>query len=136
MLADASGIDCAFCLGQNKIFSLSLNQGNLYTLLKINIMDSGKIFLGVLAGLATGAVLGILLAPDKGSSTRHKMYKKGNDYVDGLGEKFSEFMDDVTKNFEKMKADAAQAAENGKAKVEEVKSNVANTVNKELHAAR
>jgi hypothetical protein len=33
MLADASGIDCAFCLGQNKIFSLSLNQGNLDILL-------------------------------------------------------------------------------------------------------
>jgi hypothetical protein len=33
MLADASGIDCAFCLGQNKIFSLSLNQENLDTLL-------------------------------------------------------------------------------------------------------
>jgi hypothetical protein len=32
MLADASGIDCAFSLGQNKIFSLSLNQGNLDTL--------------------------------------------------------------------------------------------------------
>jgi hypothetical protein len=33
MLADASGIDCAFRLGQNKIFSLSLNQGNLDILL-------------------------------------------------------------------------------------------------------
>jgi hypothetical protein len=29
MLADASGIDCAFRLGQNKIYSLSLNQENL-----------------------------------------------------------------------------------------------------------
>lgn len=99
-------------------------------------MDSGKVFLGVLAGIAAGAALGILLAPDKGSSTRHKIYKKGNDYVDGLGEKFSEFMDDVTHNFEKMKADAAHLAENGKAKVEEVQSKIASGVNRELHATK
>ena len=30
-------------------------------------MDSGKLVLGVLAGLAIGATLGILFAPDKGS---------------------------------------------------------------------
>ena len=74
------------------------------------------------------------MAPDKGTSTRNKIYKKGNDYVDGLSEKFTTFMDDVSKNFEQMKTDAAHAVENGKAKVEEVKSNVANSVNKELHA--
>ncbi|MEZ4986748.1 MAG: hypothetical protein R2795_17210 [Saprospiraceae bacterium] len=33
MLVDASGIDCAFRLEQNKIFSLSLNQRNLDILL-------------------------------------------------------------------------------------------------------
>lgn len=35
-------------------------------------MDTGKVLLGILAGLATGAVLGILFAPDKGSDTRKK----------------------------------------------------------------
>ena len=36
-------------------------------------MKSGKVLLGVLAGLATGAVLGILFAPDKGKKTRKKL---------------------------------------------------------------
>ena len=36
-------------------------------------MKAGKVFLGVLAGVAAGAVLGILFAPDKGSKTRKKI---------------------------------------------------------------
>ena len=40
-------------------------------------MNSGKVVLGVLAGLAAGAALGILFAPDKGTATRKKISKKG-----------------------------------------------------------
>jgi gas vesicle protein len=36
-------------------------------------MSSGKFFWGVLAGVAAGALLGVLLAPDKGSETRRKI---------------------------------------------------------------
>lgn len=36
-------------------------------------MSSGKVVLGMLAGLAAGAVLGILFAPEKGSKTRRKI---------------------------------------------------------------
>lgn len=35
--------------------------------------DNGKFFLGLLAGLGIGTVLGILIAPDKGSETYRKI---------------------------------------------------------------
>ena len=51
-------------------------------------MESGKLLLGLLAGVAVGAALGILFAPAKGSDTRKKIYDKGEDLTEGLKEKF------------------------------------------------
>ena len=65
-------------------------------------MDSGKVFLGLLAGLAAGAVLGILFAPDKGSVTRQKIYEKGDEYADNLKEKFSGLVDNFSKKIEEI----------------------------------
>ncbi len=66
-------------------------------------MDSGKVLLGLLAGVAAGALLGVLFAPDKGSVTRTKITKKGEDYVDTLKEKFNEFVDNLSDKFDKVK---------------------------------
>ena len=62
-------------------------------------MKSGKVLLGVLAGLATGAALGILFAPDKGSATRKKISKKGEEYADEFGEKYNEFITGIKNKF-------------------------------------
>ncbi|HQV85128.1 MAG TPA: YtxH domain-containing protein [Chitinophagaceae bacterium] len=83
-------------------------------------MKSGKVLLGVLAGLATGAALGILFAPDKGSATRKKISKKGEEYADEFGEKYNEFITGIKNKFVTAKEEAVQLAENGKAKAEEI----------------
>lgn len=86
-------------------------------------MSTGKVLLGVLAGIAVGATLGILFAPDKGSKTRKKIQAKGDEYADELGEKFNAFISSITEKFEAMKEEAALLAKNGKQKIKEVEVN-------------
>ena len=47
-------------------------------------MKKSNVVLGVLAGAAIGALLGILYAPDKGTNTRKKLRRKGEDVVEDL----------------------------------------------------
>ena len=58
---------------------------------------SGKILVAVAAGIAAGAVLGILFAPDKGSETRKKLNKKGKKIADEVKEKFNGFKEELEK---------------------------------------
>ena len=48
--------------------------------------DSSNTILGILAGTAIGAALGILFAPDKGSSTRRKLVEQSNALARGRGQ--------------------------------------------------
>ena len=80
-------------------------------------MNAGKVFLGVLAGIATGAVLGVLFAPDKGSETRKKIGKKKDD----IKEKFEDFIEDMTEKFDKTKEEVVDFVKNAKGKSENQK---------------
>jgi gas vesicle protein len=55
-------------------------------------MKTNNVLLGLLAGVAIGAVIGIMLAPDKGSETRKKFVRKGEDLADDLREKFEDLL--------------------------------------------
>lgn len=83
------------------------------TNLKRIIMNNGKAILAVLAGVAAGAAMGVLFAPDKGSGTRKKICKKGEDLGDALDERIDEKFDDLlnalTGKVKKAKQDEATA---------------------------
>ncbi len=82
-------------------------------------MNKGKVLLGFLSGIVSGAIIGILFAPGKGSSTRKKIANRSDEYLNGLSEKFDEFIDNLSKKFDSAKEEAERLADNGKTKVEE-----------------
>ncbi len=80
-------------------------------------MSTGKVLLGVVTGLAAGAILGLLFAPEKGSVTRMKISQKGEDYADAVKNKFSSFIDSINEKFDSVKDEVSK----GKEKVNEIK---------------
>jgi gas vesicle protein len=70
-------------------------------------MSRGKIILGALAGVAAGALIGILFAPDKGTETRKKIVHKGEEYVDELKKKINGLLNDGVHSGEKVRETAA-----------------------------
>lgn len=47
-------------------------------------MKTNNTIIGILGGVAIGAIAGILFAPDKGTNTRKKITKKSTDLADDL----------------------------------------------------
>lgn len=81
-------------------------------------MSSGKVLLGLVAGVAAGALLGILFAPEKGTVTRKKMSKRAEEYADGLKEKFNEFVDDISDKFGEVTEEISDFVEPKKSRTE------------------
>lgn len=63
-------------------------------------MDSGKVVIALLAGVAAGAVLGVLFAPEKGTVIRKKISRTGEDFKKSAKEKFDEFLDDISEKYD------------------------------------
>jgi len=63
-------------------------------------MNSKKILVGVVAGVAAGALIGILFAPKKGSETRKKIHTLGGEFGNLAKEKFNELLDGIIEKFE------------------------------------
>jgi len=76
-------------------------------------MKSGKIVLGLLAGIAIGSLAGILFAPEKGSTTRKKIVGKSDAYAQKIGTQLKGFVDGVNGKFEAMTEEAAVMADRG-----------------------
>ncbi len=49
--------------------------------------DNSKVLIGLLAGLAAGAALGLLFAPEKGTDTRDRLSQSIKDLSDSIKDK-------------------------------------------------
>lgn len=67
---------------------------------KKTTMKSGNVLLGIVAGAAAGALVGLLMAPEKGSKTRAQILSKGGDYADSFKGKFEEFLAAISETYE------------------------------------
>lgn len=89
-------------------------------------MSTSKVLLGVVVGLAAGAMAGILMAPDSGSNTRQKLSSRGQGMVDDLKGKFNDFLDGFMSHVETVKDDANEIADRAKSKIGETVKKVGN----------
>lgn len=58
--------------------------------------DNSKVVVALLAGLAAGAALGILFAPDKGSDTRDKLSESLKDFGDSIKERAADEINNLS----------------------------------------
>lgn len=87
-------------------------------------MSTGKVIIGVVAGLATGALLGILFAPDKGVKTRKRILREGEMISDDMTDKFMDFVDSITDKFNDVKKDVTEFADKVKATEKKVEKDL------------
>jgi len=71
-------------------------------------MSKVNVVIGALAGIALGALLGVLFAPEKGTETRNKISKKSKAAKDSLKHKIDEFVENISDHFEKVKEEAPE----------------------------
>lgn len=79
-------------------------------------MNSSKVLLGILGGVAAGALAGILLAPDKGSKTRKKIASKGKGFTDDMKYKFEDLYENVTGKYENLLKDSKKMVKKNEVK--------------------
>jgi len=85
-------------------------------------MEKGKMLLGLLTGVSIGAIIGVLYAPDKGSSLRRKISEKGNNLTKSFSRQFDGMVEHVDNEYENLKKDTSRILANGKAKLEETET--------------
>jgi gas vesicle protein len=85
-------------------------------------MKTDKVVLGILGGVAAGALLGILFAPEKGDKTRKRLMDKSNDYADELKDKLDTLLGTMTNKYEKIWKEGESLISQGKSKFDEAKA--------------
>lgn len=81
-------------------------------------MKTAKTIMGVLGGVAIGAALGILFAPDKGTNTRKKIAEKGNDTKNSIKSCVSDLLENFSERCDSMLNKAEELVNEGVNKTE------------------
>lgn len=87
-------------------------------------MKSSNVLLGIVGGLAAGAVLGVLFAPDKGTNTRKKIAKKSSDLKDNLTDSFNDFVSNVEDKYKDLASKASGLMEEGTDNLEKMNKKI------------
>lgn len=94
-------------------------------------MKTSRVVMGVLAGAAVGALIGVLFAPDKGTNTRKKIARKGEDIVDDVKDRLDHLkqqantvVDRFAEKIHSAKEEMKSKAENGRTKYAQTESKV------------
>jgi len=82
--------------------------------------DKTAAVVGLLAGLAVGAVLGVLFAPDSGKKTREKITDKALDFADNVKDGYHSMKDTLSNGRESLKEFKGQVVDKVKHKAQAV----------------
>jgi len=90
------------------------------SILKQKAMNSKKLIVGIVAGLAVGTVIGMLFAPEDGKRIRKKMIRMGEEITDNLNDKFHKFIGSLNEKIENTMEDVSNFAERANETSEQV----------------
>ena len=63
-------------------------------------MNAGQMIVGAAIGMVAGAALGVLFAPDKGSTTRKKLTQQGNRLLGAAKDSAGEYVENLEESLE------------------------------------
>lgn len=89
-------------------------------------MSSSKVLLGILGGVAAGALMGVLFAPSEGKKTRKKILYKANGSADALKGKFDSALESMNKKYEQIWHKEGKLVSEGEAKLNSLKKELKN----------
>lgn len=87
-------------------------------------MKPSNLITGIVSGLAVGAILGILFAPDKGCNTRRKIAKKGGDLKDSIKDGIDSLVSSAENKYEEFTSKVENVIDESKSRFGNIKNDL------------